>query len=255
MKTIILCGGRGTRMKEETEFKPKPMVEIGGRPMLWHIMKIYSHYGFSRFVLALGYKGNMVKEYFLNHRAFSNDFTLHHARNEIDFHNTGNFDDFKITFADTGLETITGERLLQTKKYITEDEFMVTYGDAVGDIDIQDLVRFHRNQGTLATLTAVHPYSKYGIITIDRSSRRATGFQQKPMVNDYVNGGFMVFSKKAFDYFDAGPMENAFPRLIQDNELSVYEHTGFWKSMDTYTEMEDLNRLWGEGRPWAVWEA
>lgn len=253
MKTVILCGGKGTRMKEETEFKPKPLVEIGGRPILWHIMKIYAHHGFNDFILALGYKGNMIKDYFLKHKIFANDFTYHHPSDEIKFHDKIH-DDFRMTFADTGEESITGERILRSAKYIDGDEFMLTFGDGVGDIDVNKLIDFHHKQGTLATLTAVHPYSKYGLLDVDREKGLATSFSQKPLQREYVNGGFMVFSKRALPYFDEGPMENAFPKLIKDNQLSVYEHNGFWKSMDTYTEMEELNRLWKEQKPWAVWE-
>lgn len=253
MKTVILCGGKGTRMKEETEFKPKPLVEIGGRPILWHIMKIYAQHGFNDFILALGYKGNMIKDYFLNHKIFTNDFTYHHSSNEIKFHDPV-ADDFKITFVDTGQESFTGERLLGVKKYIPENEFMVTYGDGVGDINIGKLTNFHKNQGTAATITGVHPYSKYGLVSVDKENKLVTGFHQKPLMHDYVSSGFMVFNPKIFDYLDKGPLENAFPKLIQDRQLSLYIHDGFWRGMDTYHDLEELNRLWSETKPWAIWE-
>jgi len=253
IKTIILCGGLGTRMKEETEFKPKPMVLIGGKPILWHIMKIYAHYGFNEFILALGYKGGMIKDYFLNQRAFLNDFTLDLSHNKIDFHNNES-DNFKITFAETGLESETGERILRVKKYITEEEFMVTYGDGVGNINIKNLVDFHRSQGTIGTLTGAHPYSKYGLIKIDKARNLVLSFEQKPLMYDYTSVGFMVFNRKAFDYFDKGPMEKGLIKLAKDGQLSVYRHDGFWKGMDTYREMGELNRLWETSRPWAVWE-
>jgi glucose-1-phosphate cytidylyltransferase len=253
IKTIILCGGAGTRMKEETEFKPKPMVLIGGKPMLWHIMKIYSHYKYNEFILALGYKGEMIKDYFLNQRALLNDFTLDVFAHRINFHNN-QCDELKITFAETGLESQTGERILRAKKYITEDEFMVTYGDGVSDIDIDRLIDFHRRQGTIGTITGVHPYSKYGLVKIDGKNNLVVDFEQKPLMYDYVSGGFMIFNKKAFDYFDNGPMENGLIKLAKEGQLSIYKHDGFWKSMDTYREMGELNELWQEKRPWAVWE-
>ena len=253
IKTIILCGGKGTRMKEETEFKPKPMVSIGGRPMLWHIMKIYAHYGHNEFVLALGYKGDMIKDYFLDQRAFLNDFTLNISKNEVDFHNN-QCDDFKITFAETGPKSQTGERILRIKKYITEDEFMLTYGDGVSDLDINKLIDFHRKQKTIGTITGVHPHSKYGLIKVDEKNNLVIDFEQKPLMYDYVSGGFMIFNKKVFDYFDEGPMENGLIKLAKKNQLSIYKHEGFWKAMDTYREVEELNKLWEETKNWAIWE-
>jgi glucose-1-phosphate cytidylyltransferase len=253
MKTIILCGGFGTRLKEETEFKPKPMVLIGGKPILWHIMKIYTHYGHNEFILALGYKGNMIKDYFLDQRAFLNDFTLNVSENKIDFHNN-QCDEFRITFAETGLESQTGERILKVKKYISEDEFMVTYGDGVSDLEISKLIDFHRKQKTIGTITGVHPYSKYGLVKIDEKNNLVIDFKQKPLTYDYVSGGFMIFNKKAFDYFDEGPIENGLMKLAKKGQLSIYRHEGFWEGMDTYREMEELNKLWEATRPWAVWE-
>ncbi len=250
---VILCGGKGTRMKEETEFKPKPLVLIGGKPILWHIMKIYAHYGYNEFILALGYKGDMIKEYFLNEKTLVNDFTVDTSTSEIKFHNSKN-DNFKITFAETGSESLTGERIQRIKKYITGEEFMVTYGDGVANIDINSLVNFHKAQGTIGTITGTHPHSKYGLIKIDREKNLIVDFEQKPLMHDYINGGFMVFNKKAFDYFDNQNMETVFPKLIKENQLSVFIHEKFWKGMDTYLEVEQLNQLWEKERPWAVWE-
>ena len=240
-------------MKEETEFKPKPLILIGGKPILRHIMKIYTHYGFNEFVLALGYKGDMIKDYFLNQRAFLSDFTLDTSTNKLQFYNKSG-DNFKITFVDTGIESQTGERILRVKKYIVEDEFMVTYGDGVSDSDIKKLVDFHRRQKTIGTITGVHPHSKYGLIKIDKRNNLVVNFEQEPVMYDYVSGGFMVFHRKAFDYFDNGPMENALIKLAKKRQLSVYRYEGFWKAMDTYREMEEMNKLWEEKRPWAVWE-
>lgn len=253
MKTIIFCGGMGTRMKEETEFKPKPLVLVGGKPILWHIMKLYAYYGHNEFILALGYKGAMIKDYFLNERAFLNDFTLDTSNGQTVFHNN-NSDHFKITFVETGLESLTGERMLKTEKYISEDEFMVTYGDGVSDINIADLIAFHKKSGKIGTITGVHPYSKYGLLKTDAAGNLVEGFDQKPKLYDYVSGGFMVFNKKAFDYFDNGIMENGLIKLAKEGQLASYQHEGFWKAMDTYREMEELNKLWNNGRPWAVWE-
>lgn len=253
MKTIILCGGMGTRMKEETEFKPKPLVSVGGKPILWHIMKTYAHYGFNDFVLTLGYKGDMIKDYFLNQRVYLNDFTLNTESNETSFHNN-ECDNFSITFAETGLESLTGERILRAKKYIKEDEFMVTYGDGVSDVNIKKLVDFHHKQNTVATVTGVHPRAKYGLLKVDAKTNLVKSFKQKPMMGDYVSGGFMVFKKEAFQYFDKGQMEDAFVDLVKDKQLSIYQHNGFWKAMDTYKEVEEMNELWVKEKPWAVWE-
>ncbi len=253
MKTIILCGGIGTRMKEETEFKPKPLVMVGGKPILWHIMKIYAHYGFNEFILALGYRGDMIKDYFLNQNVFTNDFTLGTHDNEIKFHNN-ECDDFKITFAETGLESQTGERILRVGKYITEDEFMVTYGDGVSDIDIKKLVNFHREQKRIGTISGVHPHSKYGLVKIDEETNSVINFEQKPQMFDYVSGGFMIFNKEVLEFFDNGIMENGLVKLAEKKQLSVFKHEGFWKAMDTYREMEELNDLWNKERTWAVWD-
>ena len=252
MKTVILCGGRGARLKEETEFKPKPMVRVGSKPILWHIMKIYAHHGHRDFLLALGYKGQVIKEFFLNERGYSSDFTLQTACGEVAFHEQ-HADDFTITFADTGDDSLTGERLRRLRRYLGDEEFMLTYGDGVADIDIGELLRFHREQGTLATITGVHPHSKYGLIRQD-DRHRVEQFSQKPALAEYVNGGFMVMKPAVFDYVDDGMIEDALIRLTKDRQLSVYLHGGFWKAMDTYQEMEELNRLWEEKRPWAIWE-
>ena len=239
MQTIILCGGKGTRMKEETEFKPKPMVTIGGKPILWHIMKIYSHYGYNDFILTLGYKGSMIRDYFSDEKKFNED-------GKSNFH---------ITFVDTGEESKTGERILRAREHLDDGPFMVTYGDGVSDIDIRALADFHRRQGTRATITGVRQHSRFGLIKkIDSQSGRILDFQQKPLMSDYVAGGFMVFEKAALPYIDEGWVEDAFPRLVAERQLSAYIHDGFWKAMDTYAEMEELNKLWEAEKPWAVWE-
>lgn len=243
----------GYRLKEETEFKPKPMILIGGKPMLWHIMKIYNHYGHKEFVLPLGYKGHMIKDYFVNHKIFTHDFT-HHIKNGMTHYHNDNAEDFVITFAETGQESLTGERIMAVKPYIIEDEFMVTYGDGVSDINISELIEFHRRHKKIGTITGVHPYSKYGLISVDDKTNLVKSFRQKPLLKDYVSGGFMIFNKKAFKYFDNGPLEDGLRRLIGVGQLALFKHDGFWKAMDTYQEMEDLNKLWNTKKPWAVWE-
>lgn len=257
MKVVILCGGIGYRLKEETEFKPKPMVFIGNKPILWHIMKIYAHYGFDEFIIALGYKGDYIKDYFLNQKFFTDDFTLHTKTGRTKLHkNLTNKDDFKITFVDTGQETLPGERILRIKDFIPEvdEDFMVTYGDGISDIDIIKLVAQHRQKKTIGTITGVHPKSKYGLI-VPSSDGLVKSFIEKPILDDWISGGFMIFKKSFFDYIKAGEMEHpALQRLTKENQLSVFLHEGFWYSVDTYKELEELNKIWDSGnRPWQIW--
>lgn len=260
MKTIILCGGTGTRMKEETEFKPKPLIEIGGKPMLWHIMKIYAHYGYNDFILALGYKGNMIKEYFLNWRGLLNDFTLSTSTNELIFHNN-DCDDFKITFAETGADSLTGERVLQASKYLDDGPFMVTYGDGVSDINIKELVDFHKSQNTIGTITGVRPSSRFGLLNIHPETKKAIDFFQHKITDnvdrskDYINGGFMVFEKEMLGMLERGSMiETVFDPLSKQGQLSVYTHSGQWKCMDTSKEAEELNKMWVDDPFWKIWK-
>lgn len=257
MKTIILCGGMGTRLKEETEFKPKPMIEIGGKPILWHIMKIYARYGYCDFILALGYKSDHIKDYFLKQKYYESDFCLGTRDGEISNiipNNSFEKDEFNIIFADTGLQTPHGERVLKLKKYITGDLFMVTYGDGLGDIDINKLIEFHKSKGVIATITGVHPISRWGLANTDENNI-ITQFSQKPMLYDYVNGGFMVFNKKIFDFFKKGDMiEDTFSRLIAQRQLALYKHEGFWYGMDTYKDFLFLNKLWEENPKWKIWK-
>lgn len=259
MKVIILCGGIGTRLREETEFKPKPMVLIGGKPIIWHIMKLYSYYGFNEFIFALGYKAEYIKDYFLNQKAFSSDFILETREHKTKFFlkNRKEFDDFKITFVDTGLETLPGERILKCRKYIPQDDkyFMVTYGDGVTDLNIGELLKFHKKQKTLGTITGVHPRTKYGLARIN-GENLVTGFQEKPILSDWVNGGYMIFNRKAINYFTPGETEHpTLKKLAKENKLSIYKHEGFWYAVDTYKEYEDLNSIWNSGnRPWVIWK-
>ena len=258
MKTVILCGGRGMRLQEETEFRPKPLISIGGRPILWHIMKSYAHYGFREFVLCLGYRGEMIKDYFLNYEAMSGDLTIRlghqHSLNYNDAHKE---QDFIITLADTGLETMTGGRIKQVERYIDSDTFMVTYGDGLADIDIQALVKYHYQHGRLATLTAVHPVSRFGIITLDDKST-ILNFAEKPQATEWVSAGFFVFNRKIFDYLQGDdcflerkPLES----LARDGELMAYKHEGSFHTMDTYRDYKFLNDLWDKGQtPWKKWK-
>lgn len=260
MKTIILCGGIGYRLKEETEFKPKPMVQVGDKPILWHIMKIYSHYGFNDFIIALGYKGEYIKDYFLNQKFFTHNFTLYtkNGRTRIYPHSKNSVvDDFKITFVETGQETLPGERILRVKDFIPEEDenFMVTYGDGIGNIDVKKLVNQHKVNKTVGTVTAVFPKSKYGWIKKGKNSI-ASQFIEKPVMSQRVNGGFMIFNKKFFEYLKPNETEHpALIRLTKDKQLSTFDHNGFWLGMDTYKELEELNLLWNsENPPWKVWK-
>lgn len=258
MKTIILCGGQGTRLKEETEFKPKPMVMVGKKPILWHIMKLYAHFGFNEFVLALGYKADYIKEFFLNQKAFTCDFFLETKNHKTEYFmkNRNKVDDFKITFVDTGNETLPGERILKCKNYIGKDSyFMVTYGDGVSDIDINKLTEFAKKQDTIGTISGVHPYTKYGLFKVNRKNV-VTYFEEKPRVPSWANGGFMVFKKEAFKFFKKGESEHkCIERLRIKEELSLYQHEGFWFAIDTYKELAQINQMWKEKkRPWAVWQ-
>jgi glucose-1-phosphate cytidylyltransferase len=252
---VIFSGGQGTRMKEETEFRPKPMVSLGGMPILWHILKIYSHYGYNDFVITLGYKGNYIKNYFINQEYMANDFSINTKTGDKVLFKNGRKgkDDFNITFADTGLETQTGERLLRVKKYINTDIFMATYGDGVSNVDINKLVEYHKSKGLIGTITGVHPKSKWGLVVSDKNNI-VQEFRQKPVLNEYVNGGFMVFDKKFFDFLrPREAIEVALDRLVLEKQLAVYTHDGFWSAMDTYQDVEEMNRLWKKNPQWKVW--
>lgn len=259
MQVVILCGGLGTRLREETEFRPKPMVEIGGKPILWHIMKIYAHYGFNDFILCLGYKGEMIKEYFYNYEVLNNDFTIELGDSKnIEIHNNHTETGWRITLADTGDTALKGARLKRVEKYIDGDLFMMTYGDGIANININDLLAFHKNHGSLATLTGINPASRFGELKIDGDS--VESFSEKPENGDgFINGGFFVLNRAVFDYlsgddscdFEIGAMEE----IARQSELMVYKHRGFWACMDTLRDMEYLNKLWVEGKAeWKVWE-
>jgi len=257
MKVVILCGGKGTRLREETEYKPKPMVEIGGKPILWHIMQIYAHYGFTEFVLALGYKGYVIKEYFLNYQFMQNDFTVHLGSGAITVHRNGVQNNLQVTLVDTGLDTLKGARIARLAHYLDGERFMVTYGDGVADVDINRLLAFHLETGGLGTFTGVRMPSRFGTVQTDDRGR-ILKWQEKPLLESYVNGGFFVFERRFLDYLseDEGcdlekePLE----RIAAEGMLSMYRHDGFWHSMDTYRDYLHLNAIWNSGQaPWAVW--
>lgn len=254
--TVIFSGGTGTRMKEETEFRPKPMVSLGGMPILWHIMKIYSHFGHNEFIIALGYKGDYIKQYFLNQEHLTHDLTINTKTGEKKLYKDGrkNKDDFNITFVDTGLETLTGERLLRVKPYINSDIFMVTYGDGVSDIDINKLIDYHKSKKVIGTITGVHPRSKWGLIVSD-DNNIIKEFRQKPVLNEYVNGGFMVFQKSVFDYLKPKQtIEDAMNMMVSEGVLAVYPYDGYWSAMDTYQDLEEMNTQWKKDPKWKVWK-
>jgi len=253
MQTVILCGGTGTRMKEETEYRPKPMVEVGGVPILWHIMRTYMYYGYNDFIIALGYKGDMIRDLFLNWRTNMNDFSIDMKSGKVSVLSDRQ-KDFKVTLVDTGLESLTGARIRKIAPFIKGEEFMLTYGDGVSDINIKKVVDFHHEHGTLGTVSGVHPKSRFGLVERDDKSGLVTKFSQQPVMREYISGGFMVFNSKCLDYFTDNEMEEGLTRLADEKQLSMYVHEGFWKAVDTYKELEQLNKLWDDGRPWAVWE-
>ncbi len=257
MKVVILAGGYGTRLAEETEIKPKPMVEIGGKPILWHIMKIYSSHGLEDFVICCGYKGYMIKEYFANYFLHMADVTFDMANNIMHVHHK-HADPWRVTLVDTGLETMTGGRIARIREYVDDEPFMLTYGDGVGDIDIMALLKFHRESGRLATLTAVQPHGRFGAIDMSSNSAVAA-FKEKPAGDGaWINAGFFVCQPGVFDYikegdatvWERGPLEE----LARDGQLGAYRHEGFWRPMDTLRDKQELERLWSEGKaPWKVW--
>ena len=257
MKIVILCGGQGTRLREETEYKPKPMVEIGDKPILWHIMKTYASYGFNKFVLCLGYKGDMIKDYFYHYKMINNDFSIKLGSGDITIHDSREETDWNIILANTGLNSMTGARIKRIEKYIEGDRFMVTYGDGVTDLNISKLLKFHDQHGKIGTVTGVYPPSRYGELRIDGD--RVVSFDEKPEIGvSPISGGYFVFNKEFFDYLkpeescilEKDPLSN----LAADSQLKVYNHTGFWQCMDTYRDFMFLNDLWKSNKAqWKVW--
>lgn len=258
MKTAILCGGKGTRLGEHGTNVPKALIEIGGRPLLWHLLKIYSHHGLGDFILCLGYLGDAIKRYFLEHRMLNSDFTLEFdGAGDYRFLRHGNLSEcWRITFAETGPETNTGGRVRMIEKYIGDDEtFCVTYGDGLADIDLRRLIEFHKSHGRLATLTAVHPRSNFGLIKLDEDGS-VFEFEEKPEMKEWINGGFFVFNREVFGYLEEDSVLEREPleRLAAERQIVAYRHTGFWKCMDTYKDNVEFNQLWDAGRAeWKIW--
>jgi glucose-1-phosphate cytidylyltransferase len=232
-KVVILCGGLGTRLREETELRPKPLVEVGGKPILWHILKLYAARGFNDFVLCLGYKGEMIRDYFQEN----------------------NPEKFNITFVDTGEKTNSGGRIKRAQKFVDGDYFLATYGDGVSDLDMNDTIKFHLAHGKVATLTGVHPWSKYGKVVTDKTGI-ITQFVEKPILEDRINGGFFVFSRKFFEYLGDNDVLEAepFAKLVKAKQIMLYAYDGFWHCLDTYKDKLDLEKMWQDGPKWKVWK-
>lgn len=258
MKVVILCGGKGTRISEETQSIPKPMVEIGGKPILWHIMKIYSYYGFNDFIICLGYRGYVIKEYFSHYFLHMSDVTIDMVNNETKIHATAS-EPWKVTLVETGFDTMTGSRLKKVAKYINNQTFMMTYGDGVGDIDIQALVETHRKNKKFATLTAVQTAGRFGVLEIGESNEIKSFLEKPKGEGSWINAGFFVLEPEVFDYMADGestvwerePLEN----LSRDKQLGVYKHNGLWKCMDTLRDKLEFEALWASGNtPWKVWK-
>ena len=256
MKAILLAGGLGTRIREETEFRPKPMVEVGGRPILWHIMKNLAHFGITEFIIATGYKSDMIKEYFLNYEAWNNDFTVELGRRDsLTFHGSHDEAHWKVTVAFTGEETMTGGRVLKASRYLDDEPFLVTYGDGLADVSIDDLRAFHVSSGCLATVTTVQPLSRFGVMDVGADGK-VTSFSEKPQLDGWINVGFFIMEPGALSYLndDSVLEEEPLAQLAADGQLSAYRHPGFWQPMDTYRESKLLNDFWTAGNaPWKLW--
>ena len=258
MDVVILCGGQGARMREETEYRPKPMVEVGGRPLLWHIMRLFGHHGLDRFVLCLGYKGSVIKDYFLDYDAHTRDCTVSIGRRrDVVHHGDPDPFAFTVTLADTGQETLTGGRIKRVERFVSGDTFLVTYGDGLSDVDVGRLLAYHKSHGKLAPVTAVKPLSRFGLLAIDGDSR-VERFVEKPRVEGWINAGFFAFERKVFDYLDGGDLEalegRPLERLAADGQLMAYRHEGWFFAVDTYRDYLQVNDLWKTGAaPWKVW--
>ncbi len=258
MKVVILAGGLGTRLGEETSIKPKPMVEIGGYPIIWHIMKIYSHYGFNDFIILGGYKQEVIKDYFANYSLRSSDITIDLQNGKQIIHNN-HAEPWKVTILDTGKNTMTGGRIRYSKPYTNGEPFMLTYGDGVSDVNIPQLIDFHKKSGKYATLTAIQPEGRFGIVEA-KEDGTVTNFQEKPKNdNSWINGGFFVCEQQVFDYiknddsviFEKAPLQN----LAKDGKLGMFKHYGFWRPMDMLKDKQDLNKLWDQNQaPWNIWD-
>lgn len=257
MKTVILAGGYGTRIRDVTDDLPKPMIPVGNHPIIWHIMRQYAHYGMKEFVLCLGYKSEIIKDYFLNYQKRQNDFTLDLKKQTIEDHTNRAIDDWKITFAETGLNSLTGARVFRIRQYIEKDDyFMLTYGDGVANINIKELLDFHKSHGKLMTVTGAHPPGRFGELDLDKN--QVVGFNEKPQVTEgWISAGFFVCSRKVLEYlasnedlvFEKEPVEN----IVKDEQMMVYKHHGFWHPMDTSRDYQLLNQLWEQKKaPWKI---
>jgi len=256
MKVVLLAGGLGTRLSEETVVRPKPMVEIGGKPILWHIMKIYSHYGFNEFIICLGYKGYIIKEYFANYFLHMSDVTFDMLHNKMDVHQKY-AEPWKVTLVDTGDQTMTGGRVKRIEPYTNGETFLLTYGDGVGTVNIAELVAYHRSHGKLATVTSTQPVGRFGALTLD-SGNYVKNFMEKPVGDGgWINGGFFVLDPKVFGYIDYDSIaleQEPLERLAKDGELVAFKHHGFWQPMDTLRDKALLEDLWAKGKaPWKIW--
>lgn len=259
MKVVILAGGLGSRLSEATSVIPKPMVEIGGKPILWHIMKIYSHYGFNEFIICCGYKQYIIKEYFANYFCYNCDMTVDLSNNTTTVHQNHS-ENWKVTMIDTGLNTMTGGRIKRIQSYIGNERFLLTYGDGVTDLNIEDTIRVHENSGAYLSLTAYQPSGKFGALQIESGTDNVLSFQEKPNGDrNWINAGFFVCEPEVFNYipsnddsvvFEKGPLEH----IAQDGKMHAYKHTGFWKPMDMLKDNKELNEMWSKGNaPWKVW--
>ena len=257
MKVVILAGGRGTRISEATELLPKPMIEVGGKPMLWHIMKTYSHYGFNDFIICLGYKGYVIKEYFANYFLHSADITLDLSKNKMKVLGS-KAEPWKVTLIDTGLDTMTGGRIKRVKKYLGNETFMLTYGDGIGDVDIKKSLAAHKKSGKPATITAVQMAGRFGALNIAPSGDVESFFEKPKGDGAWINGGFFVLDPDIFDYIkdDATTWEKQpLEKLAKDDQLNSYKHNGFWKCMDNLRDKSELEQLWASGNPpWKIWK-
>lgn len=254
MKVVLLAGGLGTRMREETDFRPKPMVLVGGRPVLWHIMKVYSYFGHNEFVICTGYKNDFIKNYFLNYRSQHNDFTIDIKNDVVTYHKNRDTssDDWKVTVVDTGEFTETGGRIKRIQQYIDSDTFMCTYGDGIADVSIDALLESHKKRGPTATLTITRPSSRFGVVDLDKHNG-VTGFLEKPKDDAWINIGYFVFNYQIFEYLseDSNLESEVLPQLAKNSQLNGFKHVDFWRPMDTFREANQLNELWASGKaPW-----
>ena len=259
MKVVILAGGFGTRISEESHLKPKPMIEIGEKPILWHIMKEYSHYGHNDFIICCGYKQHMIKEYFADYYLYNSDVTFDFGHENKMIVHSNVSEPWKVTLVDTGLNTMAGGRIKRIKKYVGNEAFLMTYGDGVADININELISFHKKNKKIATLTAVHVGQRFGVLDIDRDDCSIKAFREKSMADgSRINAGYMVLEPEIFDYIDGDSTvfeQEPLRRLAENNQLDAYKHNGFWQCMDTKREMEMLEEMWASGKaPWKVWD-